>query len=826
MVYSYSKLQTMKKYLFAIVLISWSLFAQAQDFITRWDLSIAGSGATQLTFGVGTSGTCSYTWETIPAGTVGSGTFSGNTITITGLPANAVIRLIIDTTNFRRININFGSDKNRLKNVEQWGGVHWNSMESAFLGCIYLNITAIDIPNLSNVTTMSSMLRQCTYLNSPVNINNWNTSNVSDMSRLFEGVNNFNQPIGNWNTSSVTNMYGMFLSALAFNQPIGNWNTSNVTNMSGMFSGTSNFNQAIGNWNTSNVTNMSGMFSSANYFNQAIGNWNTSNVTNMGGMFYSAQAFNQPIGNWNTLNVANMSYMFYLAHAFNQPIGNWNTSNVTNMSSMFRGAYAFNQPIGNWNTSNVTDMSYLFAQVQAFNQPIGNWNTVNVTTMYCMFLQAYSFNQPLGNWQLNPNVNINYMLHDCGLDCTNYSATLSGWSNNPNTPSYRWLEALYMKYFLSAQNDRNYLLWNKGWTISGDNLANNNCCIEISVTVNQTACDSYLFDGQILTNSGTYYDTLMNVSGCDSSIILNLTINQSTADTISQSACSSYFFNGQTLTNSGTYYDTLMNVNGCDSLITLNITINSSSITINDSACSSYFFNGQTLTNSGTYYDTLMNVNGCDSLITLNLTLNYSSTTFSDSACNSYFFNGQTITNSGTYFDTLLNIYGCDSLITLNLIINQADTTLAQSGANFIANATGATYQWLTCNPFQKIIGEVNQTYSATANGEYAVIVSQNGCTDTSACYTVVGIGTNTFELSNNIKIYPNPVFHTLQVEAENEIQHTSVKLIDVTGKVLLERASSSLKKISIDMSSYSSGNYFIQITNPDFSYVKKIYKE
>jgi hypothetical protein len=92
----------------------------------------------------------------------------------------------------------------------------------------------------------------------------------------------------------------------------------------------------------------------------------------------------------------------------------------------------------------------------------------------------------------------------------------------------------------------------------------------------------------------------MNVSGCDSSIILNLTINQSTADTISQSACSSYFFNGQTLTNSGTYYDTLMNVNGCDSLIILNLTLNSSFITINDSACSSYFFNGQTLTNSGT----------------------------------------------------------------------------------------------------------------------------------------------------------------------------------------------------------------------------------
>ena len=101
----------MKKYLFSFLFLSFNFLAHAQDFITHWDLSIPGSGATQLTFGVGTIGTCSYTWETIPAGSSGTDTFSGNTISITGLPAGAMIRLKIDTTNFRRININSGIDK-------------------------------------------------------------------------------------------------------------------------------------------------------------------------------------------------------------------------------------------------------------------------------------------------------------------------------------------------------------------------------------------------------------------------------------------------------------------------------------------------------------------------------------------------------------------------------------------------------------------------------------------------------------------------------------------------------------------------------------------
>jgi surface protein len=474
--------------IFLFLLGALNLRAQSiNDFVTRWDLSKTGSavsgGLTSITFNTtNTGGSISYTWQEISPGTAsGSGTFtssSGTSRTISGLPQNATIELRIAPTNLQQFYINKGTDRSRLTDVTQWGTTAWNSMLNMFYNCNNLNISATDLPNLSDVTNMMQMFRGCTVLNGPSNIGSWNTSNITSVNGLFMDARAFNQNIGAWNIGKVTDMDWMFYGAAAFNMNISSWNTGNVTTMARLFSGATAFNQDINNWNTSNVTNMLSLFRFATNFNQNINNWNTSKVTNMRSVFDGATAFNGNITNWNTSNVTDMTYMFARTGSFNQNIGNWNTSKVTNMSYLCSAATAFNQNIGNWNTSNVTDMSAMFYAANSFNQDISSWNTSNVTNMGAMFFNASAFDQNLGNWVLNSSVILTSMLHYCGMSCDNYSKTLAGWSLS-STATGRTLGAWGITYGTNVTSLHSNLTTatptGKGWTISDGGVAAGTC---------------------------------------------------------------------------------------------------------------------------------------------------------------------------------------------------------------------------------------------------------------------------------------------------------------------------------------------------------------
>ncbi|MEM7484689.1 MAG: BspA family leucine-rich repeat surface protein [Bacteroidota bacterium] len=146
----------------------------------------------------------------------------------------------------------------KLISLDQWGNNKWEHMVGAFQGCENMVYKATDVPDLSKVSSFSSMFRDAEKFNG--DIGNWEVDNIVSMASMFAGASSFNGDISNWNTENVTNMSFMFNGASSFNGNIGNWNVSSVTTMHSMFSGASSFDQDIGGWNIGSITNMENMF--------------------------------------------------------------------------------------------------------------------------------------------------------------------------------------------------------------------------------------------------------------------------------------------------------------------------------------------------------------------------------------------------------------------------------------------------------------------------------------------------------------------------------------------------------------------------------------
>lgn len=181
-----------------------------------------------------------------------------------------------------------GNDAQKITSIDQWGDNVWESFDSSFYGTSNLtSITAIDTPDLSNVTVISAMFYG-SGLSSGASMQTWDTSNITEMNSVFENASSFNINIGGWDTSSVIYMNGMFSSASSFNQDIGGWNISNVQYTDDMFRYAISFNQDISGWNTTSLISARSMFFGANNFNQDLGTWNISNLAFADQMFEGA----------------------------------------------------------------------------------------------------------------------------------------------------------------------------------------------------------------------------------------------------------------------------------------------------------------------------------------------------------------------------------------------------------------------------------------------------------------------------------------------------------------------------------------------------------
>ena len=174
-----------------------------------------------------------------------------------------------------------------------------------------------------------------------LDLSNFDTSQVTDMNAMFDGMSNLTTlNLSNFDTSKVTNMSFMFYGMRNLTSlNLSNFDTSKVTDMSYMFGVMLNLNTLnLSNFDTSKVTDMQNMFSSMR------------NVTTIN------------LSNFDTSQVTNMRYMFVgMSNLTSLNLSNFDTSKVTDMQAMFRGMSSLTTlDLSNFDTSKVTDMNYMF----------------------------------------------------------------------------------------------------------------------------------------------------------------------------------------------------------------------------------------------------------------------------------------------------------------------------------------------------------------------------------------------------------------------------------------------------------------------------------
>jgi hypothetical protein len=124
------------------------------------------------------------------------------------------------------------------------------------------------------------------------------------------------------------------------------------------------------------------------------------------------------------------------------------------------------------------------------------------------------------------------------------------------------------------------------------------------------------------------------------------------------------------------------------------------------------------------------------------------------------------------------------------IIIEAIDASITlQTNNSLMANAEGVLYHWVDCNNGNADIeGETNQVFAPSTSGNYAVIISDNGCEEMSECIEVIVVSVEERledNLEDNIIIYPNPsngifLIHTSQAIVKVEMYDMAGQLIDI----------------------------------------------
>jgi hypothetical protein len=162
-------------------------------------------------------------------------------------------------------------------------------------------------------------------------------------------------------------------------------------------------------------------------------------------------------------------------------------------------------------------------------------------------------------------------------------------------------------------------------------------------------------------------------------------------------------------------------------------------------------------------------------------------------------------------------VLGCDSIIELNLTLSIFNNTITQNIDTLQTSQSGTTYQWINCSTNTIIAGAINQNFVPAQSGNYAVVVSDGLCTDTSNCIYFSGTGIHELNAGITMNCSYSPEKNSIVITVEGLPGAGQITLTDLNGRIIstqtLNPDGNLNRRVQIPASGLARGMYLVQLS-------------